>query len=179
MRRFIMVAAVGLLVGVGVSSANGSVRADVRSSASRQCDRLVKVHGAQARGRDIVRFGVVAKRGHRAATLVELRGFREVCRRMLAPPPAPVLSTGYSVPAAPVSSGGGSYCGLFQFDAQTWASVGGSGSPCGASSSEQWSRAQELQRQRGNQPWPHCGDGGASLQQIAQCESGGDPSARG
>jgi LysM repeat protein len=51
----------------------------------------------------------------------------------------------------------GKYLGLFQFDMQTWRSVGGSGSPAKASAAEQLLRAKKLYAQRGNSPWPVCG----------------------
>ncbi|MFK4082742.1 transglycosylase family protein [Kribbella sp. NPDC020789] len=51
----------------------------------------------------------------------------------------------------------GKYFGLFQFDKQTWRSVGGSGSPAQASAAEQLMRAKKLYAQRGNSPWPVCG----------------------
>ncbi|GAA1680548.1 transglycosylase family protein [Kribbella sp. NPDC056951] len=51
----------------------------------------------------------------------------------------------------------GKYFGLFQFDKQTWRSVGGSGSPAQASPAEQLMRAKKLYAQRGNSPWPVCG----------------------
>ncbi|WP_405062521.1 transglycosylase family protein [Kribbella sp. NBC_01505] len=51
----------------------------------------------------------------------------------------------------------GKYLGLFQFDMQTWRSVGGSGSPAKASAGEQLLRAKKLYAQRGNSPWPVCG----------------------
>lgn len=51
----------------------------------------------------------------------------------------------------------GTYYGLFQFDLQTWASVGGSGSPAAASVEEQYYRAQKLLDSRGSSPWPVCG----------------------
>ncbi|GAB3944474.1 hypothetical protein GCM10029976_068710 [Kribbella albertanoniae] len=54
-------------------------------------------------------------------------------------------------------SSNGKYFGLFQFDMQTWRSVGGSGSPAKASAAEQLMRAKKLYAQRGNQPWPVCG----------------------
>ncbi len=54
-------------------------------------------------------------------------------------------------------SANGKYFGLFQFDMQTWRSVGGSGSPAKASAAEQLMRAKKLYSQRGNQPWPVCG----------------------
>ena len=49
------------------------------------------------------------------------------------------------------------YYGLFQFDMQTWRSVGGSGSPASASAGEQLMRAKKLYAQRGASPWPVCG----------------------
>ena len=49
------------------------------------------------------------------------------------------------------------YYGLFQFDMQTWRSVGGSGNPAKASAAEQLTRAKKLYSQRGAQPWPVCG----------------------
>ncbi|WP_427888113.1 transglycosylase family protein [Kribbella sp. GL6] len=54
-----------------------------------------------------------------------------------------------------VNSGG--YYGLFQFDLQTWRSVGGSGNPTNASAAEQLMRAKKLYSQRGASPWPVCG----------------------
>jgi len=49
------------------------------------------------------------------------------------------------------------YYGLFQFDLQTWRSVGGSGNPINASAAEQLARAKKLYAQRGASPWPVCG----------------------
>jgi murein DD-endopeptidase MepM/ murein hydrolase activator NlpD len=49
------------------------------------------------------------------------------------------------------------YYGLFQFDLQTWRSVGGSGNPAKASAAEQLMRAKKLYSQRGASPWPVCG----------------------
>lgn len=48
------------------------------------------------------------------------------------------------------------YYGAYQFDFQTWASVGGTGNPANASPAEQDMRAQMLYNQRGSQPWPIC-----------------------
>lgn len=54
-------------------------------------------------------------------------------------------------------SSSGKYRGAYQFDQQTWESVGGSGDPANASAAEQDSRAAALQQQRGSSPWPSCG----------------------
>lgn len=56
----------------------------------------------------------------------------------------------------PRAVGAGRYFGLFQFDLETWRSVGGEGSPLDASVDEQLFRAQTLQASRGWQPWPQC-----------------------
>lgn len=86
------------------------------------------------------------------------------------PSPAPANtaapSTGGSLDAiAKCESGGnpsavspsGQYRGKYQFDHQTWSSVGGSGDPAAASEAEQDKRAAMLYAQRGAQPWPVCG----------------------
>ena len=57
---------------------------------------------------------------------------------------------------ASINTGNGFY-GLYQFDLQTWRSVGGSGYPHQNSASEQTYRAQILYSQRGDSPWPSCG----------------------
>lgn len=51
----------------------------------------------------------------------------------------------------------GLYRGAYQFDLETWATVGGSGDPINASPAEQDHRAQFLWSQRGASPWPICG----------------------
>lgn len=51
----------------------------------------------------------------------------------------------------------GRYFGLYQFDVQTWASVGGTGNPADASPAEQTHRASLLYAERGTAPWPVCG----------------------
>ncbi|MFI1764289.1 ubiquitin-like domain-containing protein [Streptomyces sp. NPDC020800] len=51
----------------------------------------------------------------------------------------------------------GTYGGLYQFDASTWHSLGGSGRPQDATSEEQTFRAKKLYVRRGTSPWPACG----------------------
>ena len=53
--------------------------------------------------------------------------------------------------------GGGAYRGKYQFDQQTWASVGGSGDPAAAPEAEQDKRAAMLYARAGAAPWPVCG----------------------
>lgn len=49
---------------------------------------------------------------------------------------------------------GNGYYGAYQFDLQTWRSVGGSGNPAHASPAEQDARALALHESRGLAPWP-------------------------
>ena len=51
----------------------------------------------------------------------------------------------------------GTYHGKYQFDLQTWASVGGSGDPAAAPEAEQDYRAALLMSRAGSSPWPVCG----------------------
>jgi hypothetical protein len=51
----------------------------------------------------------------------------------------------------------GTYRGAYQFDLQTWRTVGGDGDPIDAPPEEQDARAQILYSRRGAQPWPVCG----------------------
>jgi hypothetical protein len=54
-------------------------------------------------------------------------------------------------------SPGGTYRGLFQFDYQTWGSVGGAGDPAAAPAKMQYVLAARLYNTRGAAPWPVCG----------------------
>jgi hypothetical protein len=56
-----------------------------------------------------------------------------------------------------VANPSGKYRGYFQFDLQTWASVGMSGDPMAHSYAVQEEGARRLFAARGRQPWPHCG----------------------
>jgi hypothetical protein len=51
----------------------------------------------------------------------------------------------------------GKFRGKYQFDLETWKTVGGTGDPAAASEIEQDQRAAILLRQRGTAPWPICG----------------------
>lgn len=51
----------------------------------------------------------------------------------------------------------GKYRGAYQFDMQTWATMGPAGDPAAASPAEQDRRAKLLYASRGWRPWPHCG----------------------
>jgi predicted nucleic acid-binding Zn-ribbon protein len=52
---------------------------------------------------------------------------------------------------------GNGFYGAYQFDLQTWGTVGGTGLPSDAPPEEQDARAKALYAQRGSQPWPVCG----------------------
>lgn len=96
-----------------------------------------------------------------------------LARTAVAPgqPPAGTLSASVRAPAGGILAriraceSGGNYAtntgngfyGAYQFDQQTWNSVGGSGSPANASPAEQDARAAKLYAQRGASPWPVCG----------------------
>ena len=55
------------------------------------------------------------------------------------------------------SNTGNGFYGAYQFDLQTWRSVGGSGLPSAAEPWEQDARARALYAARGDAPWPICG----------------------
>ena len=57
----------------------------------------------------------------------------------------------------PTAVNAAGYYGKYQFDMQTWASVGGAGNPAEASEAEQDYRAALLYAQAGASPWPVCG----------------------
>lgn len=57
----------------------------------------------------------------------------------------------------PATNTGNGFYGLYQFDEQTWHSIGGSGLPSDNSAGEQTYRAQLLYKSRGDSPWPVCG----------------------
>lgn len=148
-------------------------------------------HGVRAPGCNLIsdRYD---NRCEGRASPARVRRSNATLERMLYVPPArlpaevspagEIAVTGTSLTGPPISgpvTSGGTYCGLFQFKQSTWEGVGGSGSPCAASPEEQWQRARTLQQREGNAPWPACGQGGASLEAIVECESGGDPRAVG
>lgn len=55
-----------------------------------------------------------------------------------------------------INTGNGFY-GAYQFDQQTWGTMGGTGRPSDAPYWEQDLRAKALYQTRGSQPWPVCG----------------------
>lgn len=137
-----------------------------------------RMHGKRAPGRNIRRDGL--KRGrpskcrHIRKSLRTLRRMRYGGSRLLnarGPYTPPAGTATLRTTSAPLSSiracesggsytaisPGGQYRGAYQFDQQTWHSVGGSGDPASASPAEQDKRAAILYSQRGSAPWPVCG----------------------
>jgi hypothetical protein len=57
----------------------------------------------------------------------------------------------------PGTDTGNGFYGKYQFDLQTWQSVGGTGNPAAASEAEQNRRAAMLYASAGASPWPVCG----------------------
>ncbi|MGJ9421272.1 ubiquitin-like domain-containing protein [Aeromicrobium sp. CF3.5] len=116
---------------------------------------LVLANG-EVRDRKVLGTDVVSK----PVTQVEKHGTKA--------PPAPEPAQAVSLDGvwgklAQCESGGnprannaGLYFGLYQFSPQTWAAVGGSGSPADASPAEQTQRAKTLQAQSGWGQWPAC-----------------------
>lgn len=148
-------------------------------------ERYVEEFGVRAAGRDIVRDGYREQNGDvRPATRDEVVESTERMERDLtpagtavaAPSEAPSEAPAEAPAQAPASSAGGGlaataqcesggdysavnpagYYGAYQFDMQTWQSVGGSGNPAAAPPEEQDRRAAMLYAQRGGQPWPNC-----------------------
>ena len=123
-------------------------------------------------GRHIIRDDVRKDGGRvREARAGEVRESIAVLERMQQPAAAPAAggaATGVSSSLAAIAaceSGGdptavspdGRYRGKYQFDQQTWESVGGSGDPAAAPEAVQDELAARLQAQAGSTPWPVCG----------------------
>lgn len=143
---------------------------------------VVKKLGKRAPGRNICRFGMQSRfnRGWSTpASFAEKASYLNKLRDLVYASPYLVAGDPRRPPAgtatpragglldriAACESGGsytavdptGKYRGRYQMDAQTWASVGGTGDPAAASPAEQDRRASLLLEQRGTAPWPVCG----------------------
>jgi hypothetical protein len=126
------------------------------------------------------------KGGTRPPTKHEKAKYLRVLRRLNSPPPSPLLVRVAVPPKQPpagtatasvAAPGGGTldriaqcesggsptavnpngHYGKYQFDLQTWQSVGGSGNPAAAPEAEQDRRAATLYAQRGGSPWACAG----------------------
>jgi|tagenome__1003787_1003787.scaffolds.fasta_scaffold20712471_1 hypothetical protein len=139
---------------------------------------VAKLHGKRAPGRNIRKWGLSKTRKskcrHLAKSLRTLRGMRfhgstmlRASRPYIPPARTSTLRAGAGGHLASIRAceSGGNYStntgngfyGAYQFDQQTWNSVGGSGNPAAASPAEQDKRAAMLMAQRGSSPWPVCG----------------------
>ena len=85
----------------------------------------------------------------------ELRVARQ--ERVAVPPQLEAIAACESGGDPGAVGGGGLYRGKYQFDTETWASVGGSGDPAAAPEAEQDMRAALLYERAGATPWPVCG----------------------
>jgi hypothetical protein len=92
----------------------------------------------------------------------ELKSARRRARAAEARANAPASPTLEAIAACesggnPATNTGNGFYGKYQFDLQTWQSVGGSGNPAAASEGEQNRRAALLYARAGASPWPVCG----------------------
>ncbi len=128
-------------------------------------DRNVRLHRVNARLRGV---GADRRRAQKLDdwTVRHLRQANERLRKRNATLRRQAVATPPHLQAiAACESGGnpravdpsGTYRGKYQFDLQTWASVGGSGDPAAAPEAEQDRRAAILYARAGASPWPVCG----------------------
>jgi hypothetical protein len=181
MRRIVIAAG---LVALAMPASAQAASPHMCEQAKKVRASVIDKHGKRAPGRDICRFGV--RRGGKvhAPSNVQKARYLRALKRLDSPPPQPTLVRTAVPPRVPpagtrsagVRAGGtlsaiarcesgGNYAtntgngfyGAYQFDLQTWQSVGGSGNPAAASPAEQDRRAAILYSQRGSSPWPVCG----------------------
>ena len=185
MRKIAIVAmsvAATLLVPVSAADAKSKRtscnNAKLVNSYSANYHAVAKSHGTRAPGRNIRKWGMSKARKskcrHIAKSLRTLRSMRFPGNRMLVAtrphvPPAQTRTlragAGGHLASIRACESGGNYgtntgngfYGAYQFDLQTWGTVGGSGLPSDAPPEEQDARAHALYAQRGSQPWPICG----------------------
>ena len=81
----------------------------------------------------------------------------ELARRVRVPAALDAIAACESGGNPRAIGGGGRYRGKYQFDAGTWAALGGSGDPAAAPEAEQDRRAARLYARAGASPWPLCG----------------------
>lgn len=185
-RRITVVVAALVVMTVGAPTVQAVPRASTMRVYTKLHYKAAKVSGKRAPGRNIRRQGVRTKQGVRPAREWEFRQAIKRLRPLASQPKqyplihrtgAPPTDGPNGAMSASVRSGpsgilssirscesGGNYStntgngfsGAYQFDDQTWHSVGGSGSAWQASPAEQDQRAAMLYSQRGGAPWPVC-----------------------
>ncbi len=161
MRRHHVVAATALTALAPATAAHAAVPSPKLEKAYQAA--YEKAHSP---GRNILKLGIERPGANRPARAEELRRSLKVLRRTVAAPAGggSVASPALEAIAACESGGdptavdaSGTYHGKYQFDLQTWQSVGGTGDPAAAPEAEQDRRAAALMAQAGNSPWPVCG----------------------
>jgi len=95
--------------------------------------------------------------GHLRRANRRLKRERAAAAGTVAPPHLQAIAACESGGNPAAVGGGGAYRGKYQFDLQTWQSVGGSGDPAAAPEAEQDRRAAMLYAKAGSTPWPVCG----------------------
>jgi hypothetical protein len=144
----------------------GEVRPATRSEVVRSLTTLRRMHAELRPDSEVAQASLRAPTTGSPAPSVSTAGTAPQAAGGSAAPGTAAPATGGGLDSvAQCESGGdpgavspdGRYRGKYQFDQQTWNSVGGSGDPAAASEAEQDQRAAALQAQRGSSPWPVCG----------------------
>jgi hypothetical protein len=146
---------------VTVASQMRAVRRDAREHRLRRRVTRLERRVARVRGErpDRPRLGgepPAALRGRVRGLRRELASARAY-ERVAIPPQLAAIAGCESGGDPAAIGGGGLYRGKYQFDLETWASVGGSGDPAAAPEAEQDMRAALLYQRAGAAPWPVCG----------------------
>ena len=144
----------------------GQMRAARRSDEQRRLIRVAdRLAGRVARARDerpprgerarLRGEAPAVLRGRIASLRAELRDAKR--ERVAVPPQLEAIAACESGGDPGAIGGGGLHRGKYQFDAGTWASVGGTGDPAAAPEAEQDMRAAMLYARAGVAAWPVCG----------------------
>ena len=99
----------------------------------------------------------VASRGGEAKAPKTGRAPKPQAPRVAVPPQLQAIASCESGGDPKAVDASGTYYGKYQFSMETWAGVGGSGSPAAASEAEQDRRAAMLYARSGAGQWPVCG----------------------
>jgi hypothetical protein len=121
--------------------------------------RIARVRGERPEPARLRGDAPAALRGRIGSLRRELRAAQRerAMERFAIPPQLEAIAACESGGDPTAIGGGGLYRGKYQFDFQTWASVGGSGDPAAAPEAEQDMRAAMLYARAGAAPWPVCG----------------------
>ena len=147
-----------------VASQMRAVRRDaqerrLRRTVTRLERRVARVRGEQPSRPRLRGERPADLRGRVVAVRRELSAARRerAFERVAIPPQLEAIAACESGGDPGAIGGGGLYRGKYQFDFQTWASVGGGGDPAAAPEAEQDMRAAMLYERAGAAPWPVCG----------------------